>query len=73
MSFEKIRIEESTSSLSQVSYSDYDFDRMDLEFRSSREEIAVDEMDSNFYCEIRFESDQEFIKDCSNEKYFALQ
>lgn len=52
-----------------MSYSGDGYGRMDREFRSFAEEIAVDEMHSNFWCKIRFESDREFIRDCRNKKY----
>ena len=47
MSFEEIDIEESTSSVSEVSFLDDDLDSMRLESGSSVEKMSDDEMDSN--------------------------
>ena len=63
MSFEEIDIEESTSSLSEVSSLDDDLDRMRLESGSSVEEMSDDEMDSNSWNEIKSESDAEFMEE----------
>ena len=63
MSFEGTDSEESTSSLSEVSSLDDDFDGMHLESESSDEEMAVDEVNSSGWYEIEPESDAEFVDD----------
>jgi hypothetical protein len=57
MSFEESETEESGSSLSEVSFLDDDFVRMDLESGNSDEEITDDEVDSQVWSEIQSESD----------------
>jgi len=63
MSFEGTDSEESTSSLSEVSSLDDDFDGMHLESESSDEEMAVDEVNSSGWYEIEPEPDAEFVED----------
>ena len=63
MSSKEIDIQESTSSLSEVSSLDDDLDNMHLESGSSVEEMSDDEMDSNSWNEIESESDEEFMED----------
>ena len=63
MSSKEIDIEESTSSLSEVSSLADDLDSMYLESGSSDEEMSDDEMDSNSWNEIESESDEEFMED----------
>ena len=63
MSSKEIDIQESTSSLSEVSSLNDDLDNMHLESGSSVEEMSDDEMDSNSWNEIESESDDEFMED----------
>jgi hypothetical protein len=63
MSSKEIDIQESTSSLSEVSSLNDDLDNMHLESGSSVEEMSDDEMDSNSWNEIDSESNEEFMKD----------
>jgi hypothetical protein len=63
MSSKEIDIQESTSSLSEMSSLNDDLDNMHLESGSSVEEMSDDEMDSNSWNEIESESDEEFMED----------
>jgi hypothetical protein len=63
MSSKEIDIQESTSSLSEVSSLNDDLDNMHLESGSSVEEMSDDEMDSNSWNEIESEPDEEFMED----------
>ncbi len=63
MSVEETNIEESSSSLSEVSSLDDDFDRMHFESASSDDEITDDEVNSHSWDELGSESDAEFLKD----------
>ena len=72
MSLDEINIEGSARSPSQMCFSGDDYDRMDLELVSCDARIVVGKVDSNVWCEMRFESDEEFIEECSNEKYLSL-
>ena len=63
MSFEGTDSEESTSSLSEVSSLDDDFDGIHLESESSDEEMDVDEVNSSGWYEIEPEPDAEFEED----------
>jgi hypothetical protein len=58
MSFEETDTEDSSSSLSELSFLDDDLDRMHVESESSD-----DEMSSNVWKEIKSESDEEFMED----------
>ena len=63
MSFEETDTEESIRSLSGMSSLDDDFDRIHLESESSREEVAVDEMESKVWNKTKPESDDKFMED----------
>ena len=63
MSSKEIDIQESTSSLSEVSSLNDDLDNMHMECGSSVEEMSDDEMDSNSWNEIESESYEELIED----------
>jgi len=67
MSFEEIDTESSTSSFSEVSSLNDEFDTMHIDFSNSDEEVTDDDNDDsmNFYTwnEIEPESDAEFLED----------
>ena len=62
MSSEEAGTEDSVDSLSEVTSSDKDFDRIHFKSESSDEEISDDEVDSNVWNEIESDSHGEFLE-----------
>ena len=61
--FEETDTEDSTSSLSEASSLDDDFDTMNLQSNSSDEESTDSEVNSHVWNDIESDSDEEFLED----------